>query len=178
MLSMRPPWLAPHSSCGQPTPAEREFPPMNQRSQATVRVVQQVVANDPVELLVGMMCRDALVESLSVVGVVLLRLGFPVELRRAPAGFAAVANRGPAVPVEARAHLEIRREAVVQPAQHVPRVQHPGLVARRVARDVIRGSGPIGVHHQRGDFGRHLTAQRIAGRNTVARIRIANRVPR
>src|SRR6476619_935011 len=36
-------------------------------------VVQQVVANDPVELLVGVMRGDALVEPLSVVSVVLLR---------------------------------------------------------------------------------------------------------
>ena len=66
---------------------------------------------------------------------------------------------------------------MVQPAQHVPRVQDPGLVARRVARHVIRGSGPIGVNHQGGDFGRHLAAQRITGRNLVTGIRIANGDP-
>ena len=118
---------------------------------------------------------DALIEPLSVVGGVLLRLGFPVELRGAAGDFAAVADRGPPVPVEAVAHPEIRREAVVEAAHDVPRVELPRLVARRVAGDVVRGARPIRMHHQRRDLGSHRTSQRIVARNDVARIGIAYR---
>ena len=55
-------------------------------------VVQQIVANDPVELLVGVVRGNPLVEAVAIIGRVLLRLRFAIEFRRAPCHLAAVAD--------------------------------------------------------------------------------------
>ena len=112
------------------------------------RVIQQVRLDHPVELLMRVMRRDALIEPRAVVRVVLLRLRFAVELRGAAADLAAVADRGTPVPVEAVAHAEVRREAMIGAHHDVARVEVPGLIARGIARDVERRAGPIGPHHQ------------------------------
>ena len=148
---------------------------MNHRSQATVRVIQQVVADDPVELLVGMQGGDALVEALSVVGVVLLRLGFPVELGRAPAGFAAVADRGPAVPVEARAHLEIRLKLWSMRASMFRAFSTHVWSPAGLPATLLAMPARSGCTIRASDFRSHLTSQRIVGRDDVARIGIAYR---
>src|SRR5215213_3956604 len=64
-------------------------------------MVHQVVVDDPVELLVGVVGRDTLGEPVPVVVGVLRRLRFRIELDGAAGHLTAVAERGPTVPVEA-----------------------------------------------------------------------------
>src|SRR6185369_1000444 len=100
-------------------------------------VIDQIVANDPVELSVRVLRGDTLVEAVSVVRVVLLRFGLPIELRSAARYFATIADRWPVAPVEALTHSEVRRKAMIHSEFNRPGVQKPGLVSGGVARYVI-----------------------------------------
>ena len=73
-----------HSRCGQFAPAERWLPPMNQRSQAIVEWFSRLLLDDPVELLVGVVGRDALKEPAAVVVGILGRLLLRIVVVVAP----------------------------------------------------------------------------------------------
>ena len=70
------------------------------------RVVQQVVADDPVELLVQVLRGDPLKEPVAVIVGILRRVGLRIVRHGAASDLAAVADRWTVVPVEARAALK------------------------------------------------------------------------
>ena len=137
-------------------------------------VDQQVVVDDPVELLVRVVRGDALEEPATVVIGVLGRLLLGIELVVAPIHALAVAYRGTAVPVEAGARLEGRREVLVHAEHDVARVELPRLIAHADAGDVVGEPGAVGFHHQRHDPRGHRASERVAGGDDVARERIAH----
>ena len=138
-------------------------------------VDQQVVVDDPVELLVRMVRGNALEEPATVVVGVLGRLLLGIELVVAPVHALAVAHRGTAVPVEAGARLEVRREVLVDAEHDVARVELPRLVARPDAGDVVGEPCAVGSHHQRYNPRGDRASERVAGGNDVVRERIAHR---
>ena len=118
---------------------------------------------------------NALVKAITVIGVVLLRLGFTVELSIATRHFAAVSDRRPVTPVEAFAHSEIWVKDVIHAELNGSGVQDPGLISRRVAGDVEGIPGSVRMDHKGCDLRRHGAPQWITRWNDVARVRIANR---
>ncbi len=90
---------------GQRTSAHKPAVPGNGR------VVEQIVANDVVELLIGVLRRDALEEAVSKVILVCRR----VCRRRAAQHFAAVADRRTRRPIETRCSFEFFGNLVIDP---------------------------------------------------------------
>ena len=120
-------------------------------------MVQQVVADDPVELRVRMMGRNTLVETIAIISVIFLRLFLAVKLCFAARHSSAISDGGPMVPVETLAHAEIRRESVIHTKKDGSSVQDPSLVAGLVTRDVEGNPGPVWVDHESRDLCSHST---------------------
>ena len=111
-------------------------------------MVGHVVANDPLELSMGVVGHDTLIKPVSVIVGVLLGLRLPAELRVASPDFSTVANRGPMIPVEGLADAEILGNVVVNAELNVSGVQDPSLVASWIAGNVVEYPCPIRRSHK------------------------------
>ena len=137
------------------------------------RVIQQIVLDDVVELLRGVLGRDALHEPDPQIFIVLFWRLPGIGLKVAAAHFAAIPDRGPLGREKARAGLEPVVEVMVETEHDRLKIRDPRLVASRIARHVERGSRTVGSHHQRNNPIRHRTSP--ASGNDVALERVANR---
>src|SRR5215467_5520613 len=94
------------------------------------------------------MRNDALIKPISVVVGVQLRRRLAAVLDHASADLAAVADRGPVVPVEGFTHAEVWREVVVNTELDVTSIEDPRLVTRWITGYVIEDPYAIWVHHK------------------------------
>ena len=150
--------------CGQRTSTHEPTVPRNGC------VIEQIAANDIVKLLVGVLRRDALEEAVAQIVLVCRR----VCRRSAAEHLTTVPDSRPSRPEEARSCLELIRKLVINPEENRPEVSDPGLVAVWIARHVQSDAWSARLCHEGYHSRRHLAPQRIARRNDIACVGIAD----
>src|SRR5439155_13135988 len=112
------------------------------------RMVEQVVLDDVIELLIGVVRGDTLIKAVADVVGILFRRHPRIVLEAAALHLAAIADGGPFRPEEAGGGLELVAPLLVDAEHDGAEITDPSLIARGIARHVEGSPWAVGMHHQ------------------------------